>query len=104
MFRRYVAQCKIKYMLKAFRAIVHGRVQMVMYRDFAQRNARSRGVVGTVHNLKDGTVEIIAEGEESVLQEYVERLKKGSILSRVDRVDLTWGNPTLTFIDFEIVY
>ncbi|MBI5456352.1 acylphosphatase [Candidatus Kaiserbacteria bacterium] len=90
--------------MKAFRAIVHGRVQMVMYRDFAQRNARSRGVVGTVRNLKDGTVEVMAEGGESILNEYVERLKKGSLLSRVEKVNVEWREPMRGFSDFEILY
>lgn len=77
---------------------------MVMYRDFAQRNARSRGVVGTVRNLKDGTVEVMAEGGESILNEYVERLKKGSLLSRVEKVNVEWREPMRGFSDFEILY
>ncbi len=88
----------------AFRAIVHGRVQMVMYRDFAQRNARSRGIVGSVRNLSDGTVEIVAEGEEDILKSYIERLKKGSLLSRVENIDVSWSEPTRTHTDFSIIY
>lgn len=90
--------------MHAFRAIVHGRVQMVMYRDFAQRKARAYGVVGTVRNLDDGTVEVIAEGEERVLKEYIERLKRGSILSRVEKVEVMWQSPTFGFKDFTLQY
>ena len=43
-------------------AIVSGRVQMVMYRDFTARFARRLGLVGEVKNLSDGTVRVIAEG------------------------------------------
>src|SRR3989344_3587434 len=45
-------------MKKEFRAIVRGRVQLVMYRDFAARTARRLGVSRTVRNLPDGSVEI----------------------------------------------
>lgn len=90
--------------MKAFKAIVRGRVQMVMYRDFAQRKARAHGVVGTVRNLDDGTVEVIAEGEEPVLKEYIELLKKGSMLSHVEKVEVAWQYPTRAYSNFSIVY
>lgn len=91
-------------MSAAFHAIVSGRVQMVMYRDFSQRKARALGVVGTVQNLRNGTVEILAEGERPILDTYVEKLKKGSMLSRVDNVKVEWRVPMGTFKDFDIVY
>lgn len=90
--------------MKAFLATVSGRVQMVMYRDYAQRKARKLGIVGTVQNLQDGTVEVIAEGEDSVLLDYINRLKKGSILSRVEKVDVVWHEPTGAHADFVILY
>lgn len=75
---------------------------MVMYRDFAQRKARGLGVVGTVKNLPDGTVEVIAEGEEEILKRYIEKLHKGSILSRVQGVQIEWRPPLGIFKDFVI--
>lgn len=91
-------------MRKEFRAIVSGKVQMVMYRDFAQRNARTRDVVGTVKNLPDKTVEVVAQGEETKLLSYIERLRKGSFLSRVEKVDVEWREPSHEFQGFSIVY
>ena len=91
-------------MIKAFRAIVHGRVQVVMYRDFARRAARALSVFGTVKNLPDGSVEIVAEGNEGSLDSFIEKLKVGPLLSKVDRVDVTWQQPLRTFTDFSIRY
>ena len=47
--------------------VVAGRVQLVMYRDFAWRKAHGLGLKGEVQNLKDGTVRVVAEGPEEVL-------------------------------------
>ena len=76
----------------------------MMYRDFACRKARALGLVGTVENLPDGTVRIIAEGGETELKRYVEYLKRGSIFSRVDAVDEKWSNAERVFSDFRIKY
>lgn len=77
---------------------------MVMFRDFTQRHARRFGVVGTVHNLPDGTVEVIAQGSEESLKKLAADLHKGSILSRVDAVKIEWREPRTVFDSFEIVY
>lgn len=91
-------------MLKGLKAIVFGRVQLVMYRDFAERKARGLGVVGTVRNLSDGSVEVIAEGTEESLRAYIEKLKKGPLLSRVDEVKVEWRTPLGKFKDFVILF
>lgn len=91
-------------MQKEIEVVVSGRVQMVMYRDFAQRKARKLGVLGTVQNVSDGTVHVVAQGEEAVLKKYIAYLRKGSMLSKVSNVDAVWHDPTRTFSDFTIVF
>ena len=91
-------------MRKEFRGTARGRVQMVMYRDFAQRKARGLHIVGTVTNLPDKTVEVVAQGEEKDLEKYIAKLKRGSILSRVDGVEVEWREPSQSFEGFKIVY
>ena len=86
------------------RARVYGRVQMVMFRDFTQRKARSLGLVGYVHNMSDGSVEVVAQGDRAVLEQLVERLHAGSILSKVENVEVLWGAPTQVFRNFSIKY
>lgn len=83
---------------------IEGRVQMVMFRDFAQRKARSLDIVGWVKNLKDGSVEIVGQGTPDQLKQYIEKLHEGSILSRVDSVSVDWRAPSGHFDDFIIVY
>lgn len=83
---------------------VFGRVQMVMFRDFVQRKARARGVVGTVKNNPDGSVLVVAEGEEAKLQELLSLLYQGSVFSRVDRVEEHWNESLGEFKSFDILY
>lgn len=91
-------------MQKIFRAIVRGRVQGVLYRDFAQRKARALGLTGTVQNLKDGTVEIYAQGDEKKLKEYLEKLKRGSLFSKVQSIEVVWQETEKEREDFVILY
>lgn len=84
--------------------IVSGRVQMVMYRDFATRKARSLALVGQAKNLKDGTVHVVAEGSREKLERYIKKLKKGSLLSSVEAVEVSWGDPTGEYKTFTIAY
>jgi len=91
-------------MIKQIDCIISGRVQGVLYRDFSRRMARRYGLVGTVENLPDGTVKVVAQGDELKLKKYIEDLKRGSIFSRVDAVDEKWGNAEQSFSDFRTVY
>jgi acylphosphatase len=85
-------------------AIVHGRVQLVMYRDFLQRKARALGIKGFVQNRPDGTVEVVAQGDKENLEKLLEALQRGSLLSRVDWVKKEWRAPPEIFRSFNIVY
>ncbi|NQV88272.1 MAG: acylphosphatase [Parcubacteria group bacterium] len=95
-------------MIKEVRCIVKGRVRGVMYRDFTQRNARGLDIVGTVENLPDNSVEIVAQGEEGDLKKFIEILQKGPILTRikarVDKVEVVWSESTKSFFGFKIIY
>lgn len=91
-------------MQKRLEVLVSGRVQLVMFRDFVTRNARARGLVGTVRNNPDGTVSVVAEGGEEKLGELLTAIRKGSILSRVDGVTEKWSEPLGGYKNFNILY
>lgn len=90
--------------MQELQAIVSGRVQGVMMRDFVQRSARKIGASGYVKNLEDGTVEVVAQGERVVLEKLIERLHKGSLFSRVDAVRVDWRAPATAYKGFVIDY
>lgn len=91
-------------MQKRLECQVFGRVQMVMFRDFVKRAARARGIAGTVKNNLDGSVSVVAEGEDLVLRELLALIHQGSIFARVDRVEEKWSAPLGEFKSFDILY
>ncbi len=90
--------------MERIEAIVSGRVQMVMYRDFAQRKARGLRIQGEVTNLPDGTVRVIAEGEREGLDRYIQKLRKGPLLADVTDVAVAWHPATGGYTKFSITY
>ncbi len=67
-------------------ARVIGRVQGVGFRYFVMGTAVDLGLVGWVRNRRDGSVEVVSEGELDLLKELVQKLEKGSRSSAVDQV------------------
>ena len=74
---------------KCVRAIVEGRVQGVSFRDNTRRQASHLKVTGHARNLPDGTVEVLACGEESAVNTLVDWLHKGPPAASVSRVSVT---------------
>jgi acylphosphatase len=73
---------------QAKRITVHGRVQGVGFRFFAQHAGTRLGLVGDVRNCPDSTVEIVVEGAPEKIAEFIKRIEAGPSLARVQRVDV----------------
>lgn len=91
-------------MQKKIEVIIKGRVQMVMFRDFAKRKAKALGLIGTVQNLEDGSVQVVAQGDEEKLNKFIELLKKGPTFAKVSDINVKWGQIEEKFTDFKIIY
>lgn len=89
--------------LKQLHLTVRGRVQGVYFRASAQREARRLGLSGWVRNRSDGSMEILAEGEELSIRELHGWAQKGPSAARVERVDSRWRGYTGEFAEFRIV-
>ncbi|HQY60180.1 MAG: acylphosphatase [Myxococcales bacterium] len=83
--------------------VVRGRVQGVFFRAATQREARRLGVTGWVKNRNDGTVEVLAEGEEDSIKEFTSWANHGPSAARVDAVDVRWRGYTGEFPEFSIL-
>lgn len=84
------------------RYIVHGRVQGVGFRYFTARMAEAFDIRGTVRNLEDGSVEIVASGTSENLRSFKEQIGIGPAGARVDRIE-TEERPLERFVDFRAV-
>ncbi|MGA2480107.1 MAG: acylphosphatase [Spirochaetia bacterium] len=89
---------------KAFHALVLGRVQGVGFRYSALRQANVLGIMGTVANTPEGSVEVNAEGEPLALQRFLLWLEKGPPGCRVRDVQVQWLPPTGSYGGFDIVF
>ena len=81
---------------------VHGRVTGVYFRAAAQREAKRLGVTGWVRNRSDGSVEILAEGEEDAVKELIGWAHHGPSAARVEDVDVRYRSYTGEYSDFRI--
>ncbi len=68
--------------------LISGRVQGVYFRVFTQNKAKHFDIKGTVRNLPDGRVEIIAEADPLVIEKFIKWCHKGPVTARVDKVEI----------------
>lgn len=87
-----------------FRAVISGHVQMVGFRAFVEMRAPRYGATGYVRNLPTGGVEVVAEGDRALLEEFLSDLRKGPRGARVDQLSVSWEPPGGEFYDFSVRY
>ncbi|WP_214241010.1 acylphosphatase [Raoultella ornithinolytica] len=84
---------------------VYGSVQGVGFRYSTQREALRLGLTGYARNLDDGSVEVLACGEEDLVAALIAWLNAGGPRSaRVDRVNTEPHQPTREWQKFAILY
>ncbi|MGI6502356.1 MAG: acylphosphatase [Candidatus Methanoculleus thermohydrogenotrophicum] len=89
--------------MKRFVATARGRVQRVGYREHVYDEAFERNISGYVRNLENGEVEIVAEGSEEDLREFINAI---NIIQRpiaVKSFTIRWEEATGEYADFEII-
>ncbi len=75
--------------------IAKGRVQRVGYRDLIADCAMDLGVFGFVENQPDGTVKIVVEGEDEILEEFVRKAQpEDDPMIRIGQVDVNYEKAT----------
>jgi len=87
---------------KTLVAVVDGMVQGVGFRWATVRQARALGLKGTVRNLADGRVEVVAEGEESRLARLQAWLAHGPPGAHVRSLDSRLEPYRGAYSDFDV--
>jgi acylphosphatase len=89
---------------KMKRAVIlaKGRVQRVGYRDDVEEIARRLEIAGFVENVKPYDVRIVVEGEESVIERFIEEIKIKRYPIDVGRLEVQFEDFKAEFEYFEI--
>jgi acylphosphatase len=88
--------------MKRLHALVEGQVQGVFFRASTRDVAQRLGVSGYVRNLWDGRVEIMAEGDETALQQLLAWARQGPPHAHVSNVESGWQEATGEFNGFSV--
>ena len=70
------------------RVRIYGRVQGVGFRDWAMGRARALGVRGWVRNRRDGSVELVAYGDDEAVEALTAECRTGPPAARVERIEV----------------
>lgn len=69
------------------RAVVHGRVQGVFFRDTVRRRAEGEGLDGWVRNCPDGSLEAVFEGDGTAVERLLGVCSEGPRGAQVESVE-----------------
>lgn len=75
-------------------------MQRVGFRLYVDDAARCEGLRGYVRNQRDGSVEVVAEGESEALFRFEQAVRRGPPGARVDEVETIETVPTGRFVSF----
>lgn len=80
-----------------------GYVQAVGYRLFTKRYADHFHITGCVQNQADGSVKVVAFGDEANLLSFIEKLREGPRMAIVKDVKVGWQDRDTVYTEFVIV-
>ena len=80
-----------------------GQVQGVGFRYTAKTVAAGFEVTGTVRNLPDGRVELVAEGARAELESFRDAIRDAGLSGLIRDEAVAWSNAQNTLRGFEII-
>ena len=90
--------------MKRAHIFISGMVHGVGYRSHARNYAKELDLKGFVKNLRDGRVEIVAEGYDKQIQTFLQILRKGPWGAKVSDLKIEWEEPTNEYEDFSVEF
>ena len=83
---------------------IYGRVQGVCFRHYCREQAEHLGLKGFVRNDDDGSVEVVAEGEDMAVNDFLAWCRRGPPPADVRGCEEKHETPTDEFDSFTIGY
>jgi acylphosphatase len=81
-----------------------GRVQGVGFRYTVKSVAMGFEITGSVKNLPDGRVELVAEGERSELEAFQKAVQDSEVGGFIRNEEISWSDGSGEFRGFEITH
>ena len=88
---------------KRVRVLYSGSVQGIGFRYSAKATATGFEVTGTIRNLADGRVELVAEGAKDELDAFRQAIRDSGLGHFIKSEDVGWAAASGEFRGFEIV-
>ena len=64
---------------------------------------KQNGIFGYAKKVKDGTVEIVAEGDKEKLEEFLSWCKQGPEHAKIEKAEAKWYNKKEDYKNFKII-
>lgn len=74
--------------IKNFKILIYGKVQGVFFRSFIKEKADSLDIKGFTRNISDGSVEVMARGNEKNINKFIKFLKIGPKSAEVEKLEI----------------
>ncbi len=80
-----------------------GRVQGVGFRYIVKSLVTGYEVLGTIKNLADGRVEMVVEGQQLELEEFLQAIRDSGLRRNIQDEGIVWGKAEDKFRGFKII-
>ena len=89
--------------MSRFEVFFSGRVQGVGFRYRVKSLVSGYFVTGTIRNLPDGRVHLIAEGQKDELEDFLQGIIESELASHIRELDVEWSEATGNLKGFKII-
>ncbi len=83
---------------------IHGQVQGVGFRWTVEGHAEAHRLVGTVQNLKDGSVKVVVQGPKSALESFFKALKESPGQATITAAEASFAPVQEPHTTFRIIH
>lgn len=90
-------------MTNSLKLKIYGQVQGVGFRWSIREQAQNLELTGWVKNCSDGRVEVVIEGLDENLKNFLTWCYNGNSIAKVEKIEEEWGKASDKYKEFEII-